>query len=65
LIIFKDGFVIFLHNTEGHYLNDSLHITRFSSEGQLALFYKSGAISSTKIMWLMQFREITDCFWWK
>jgi len=43
-------------------LNDSLNITQFSSKWQLAPFYGTGAMSSTKIMWLMQFRKITACF---
>lgn len=43
LVILEDTNVISLRIIQDHQLNDSLPITRFSSEGQFALFTKKGA----------------------
>jgi len=42
-VIIADGIII-LHIMKGHWLNDSLHTTQFSSKWQLATFYKTEAI---------------------
>jgi len=41
------GVVIFLHIIEDHQLNDALRVTQFSSQWQLAPFYKTGVICSS------------------
>jgi len=47
LVTLEVGVVIFLHIMEDHQLNDALHVTPFSSQWQLAPFYKTGVICSS------------------
>jgi len=44
LVILEDGLVIFVPIILKHQLNDSLHITQFSSKWQVAPFYKMCAM---------------------
>jgi hypothetical protein len=47
LVIPEDGFVIFIHIRENYFLNDSLHITPFSSQWLFAPSYKTEEIYFT------------------
>jgi hypothetical protein len=47
--ILEDGLLSFYVSYTGHYLKDSLHITQFSSNWQLAPFYKRGTIFDSQV----------------
>jgi len=57
LVILECGFVIIFQVIEYQYLNDWLHISKFSSECQLHYFYKTGLTCSS----VQQCRGCCEC----